>query len=95
MQPARSAALLAAVAVVVLASAASCRGQLANNYYAGKCGNASVETIIRDAVKARLVWDNRMVAGLLHLQFHDCFVAVRTRHCLLLLLLLESCRRHQ
>ncbi|TKV94841.1 hypothetical protein SEVIR_9G322300v4 [Setaria viridis] len=74
MQPARPAALLAAVAVVVLASAASCRGQLANNYYAGKCGNASVETIIQDAVKARLAWDKRMVAGLLHLQFHDCFV---------------------
>lgn len=73
MQPARSAALLAAF-VVVLASAVSCRAQLANNYYAGKCGNASVETIIHDAVKARLAWDKRMVAGLLHLLFHDCFV---------------------
>ncbi|KAL6906365.1 hypothetical protein ACP4OV_003966 [Aristida adscensionis] len=71
--PGRSAALLAAVCVF-LASAASCRGQLANNYYAGKCGNASVETIIHDAVKARLAWDKRMVAGLLHLLFHDCFV---------------------
>jgi hypothetical protein len=37
-----------------------------------------VEAIIHDAVKARLAWDKRMVAGLLHLQFHDCFVAVRT-----------------
>ncbi|KAJ1296193.1 hypothetical protein BS78_01G280800 [Paspalum vaginatum] len=75
MRPARSAALLAAlVVVVVLASAVGCRGQLANNYYAGKCGNASVETIIQDAVKARLAWDKRMVAGLLHLLFHDCFV---------------------
>ncbi|TVU31637.1 hypothetical protein EJB05_23332, partial [Eragrostis curvula] len=72
-RPARSAALLAAL-VVLLASAASCRGQLANNYYAGKC-NASVETIIHDAVKARMVWDRRIVAGLLHMQFHDCFVA--------------------
>ncbi|CAN6288733.1 unnamed protein product [Urochloa humidicola] len=71
--PARSAALLAAFIVAVLA--VSCRAQLANNYYAGKCGNASVETIIQDAVKARLAWDKRMVAGLLHLQFHDCFVA--------------------
>ncbi|XP_062205759.1 peroxidase 57-like [Phragmites australis] len=71
---ARSAALLATFFVVVLSSAASCRGQLANNYYAGRCGNASVETIIHDAVKARLAWDKRMVAGLLHLLFHDCFV---------------------
>ena len=83
MQPARSAALLAAFVVVVLASAASCRAQLANNYYAGKCGNASVETIIHDAVKARLAWDKRMVAGLLHMLFHDCFVAVRTHTPLL------------
>ncbi|PAN48394.1 hypothetical protein PAHAL_9G379400 [Panicum hallii] len=74
MQPARPAALLAAF-IMVLASAVSCRAQLANSYYAGKCGNASVETIIQDAVKARLAWDKRMVAGLLHLLFHDCFVA--------------------
>jgi peroxidase len=79
MQPARPAALLAAF-IMVLASAVSCRAQLANSYYAGKCGNASVETIIQDAVKARLAWDKRMVAGLLHLLFHDCFVAVRTLH---------------
>ncbi|KAF8689398.1 hypothetical protein HU200_041942 [Digitaria exilis] len=75
MQRARSAALLAAFVVVVVASSAvSCRAQLANNYYAGKCGNSSVEDIIRSAVQARLVWDKRMVAGLLHLMFHDCFV---------------------
>lgn len=75
MQPACSAALLAAFVVVLAYSAVSCRGQLADNYYAGKCGNFSVEAIIHDAVKARLAWDKRMVAGLLHLQFHDCFVA--------------------
>lgn len=79
MQPARHAAALLAVAVVFLASAVSCRGQLANNFYAGKCGNASVETIIHDAVEARMAWDRRIVAGLLHMLFHDCFVAVRTR----------------
>jgi peroxidase len=79
MQPACSAALLAAFVVVLAYSAVSCRGQLADNYYAGKCGNFSVEAIIHDAVKARLAWDKRMVAGLLHLQFHDCFVAVRTQ----------------
>ncbi|KAF8728152.1 hypothetical protein HU200_018735 [Digitaria exilis] len=78
MQRARSAALLAAFVVVLASSAVSCRAQLANNYYAGKCGNSSVEDIIRSAVQARLVWDKRMVAGLLHLMFHDCFVTVRT-----------------
>uniref|UniRef100_A0A452YV09 Plant heme peroxidase family profile domain-containing protein n=1 Tax=Aegilops tauschii subsp. strangulata TaxID=200361 RepID=A0A452YV09_AEGTS len=40
----------------------------------GKCGNASVEAVIQSAVQARLVWDKRMVAGLLHMLFHDCFV---------------------
>lgn len=81
-QPACSAAALLAALVVVLAySAVSCRGQLANSYYDGKCGNSSVETIIHDAVKARLAWDKRMVAGLLHLLFHDCFVRVRTHAC--------------
>ncbi|XP_006662615.1 peroxidase 57-like [Oryza brachyantha] len=33
-----------------------------------------VESIIHDAVQARLAWDKRMVAGLLHMIFHDCFV---------------------
>ncbi|XP_037412171.1 peroxidase 57-like [Triticum urartu] len=76
MQPAGSASRLAVlVAVVVLASsAACCRAQLASNYYAGKCGNASVEAVIQSAVQARLAWDKRMVAGLLHMLFHDCFV---------------------
>ena len=65
------------VAVVVLASsAACCRAQLASNFYAGKCGNTSVEVVIQSAVQARLVWDKRMVAGLLHMLFHDCFVQV-------------------
>ncbi len=83
--------LAMAVAVLVLAasSAGRCRAQLASGYYAGKCvngggGNSSVavdvESIIHDAVQARLAWDKRMVAGLLHLIFHDCFVAVRTIH---------------
>ena len=80
MQPAagsRSGVLVAAVvAVVLVSSAACCRAQLANNYYAGKCGNASVEGIIQSEVRARLAWDKRMVAGLLHMLFHDCFVAV-------------------
>jgi peroxidase len=66
----------AAVVVVVLASsAACCRGQLANDFYAGKC-NTSVETIIRSAVQARHASEPRIVAGLLHMIFHDCFVQV-------------------
>ncbi|KAG8092606.1 hypothetical protein GUJ93_ZPchr0012g21597 [Zizania palustris] len=75
MQRPGSAVLLAVVAAVVLAaSAGRCRGQLAGGYYDGKCGNSSVEAIIHDAVQARLAWDKRIVAGLLHLIFHDCFV---------------------
>uniref|UniRef100_A0ACD5U4M3 Uncharacterized protein n=1 Tax=Avena sativa TaxID=4498 RepID=A0ACD5U4M3_AVESA len=66
--------LVVAVVVVVLASSAGCcRAQLANNYYAGKC-NASVEALILNAVKARARWEPRIVPGLLHMIFHDCFV---------------------
>jgi peroxidase len=79
MQSGRHAAALLTAAVVLLASATSCRCQLANNY-AGKCGNSSVETIIHDAVQARMAWDRRIVAGLLHMLFHDCFVTVRIQH---------------
>lgn len=65
-------------ALLVLAWSAWCCGaQLAEKYYDGKCGNGtSVEAIIQGAVKARLAWDQRIVAGLLHMQFHDCFVEV-------------------
>jgi peroxidase len=80
MQLGRRAAAFLAAAVVLLASAPTCRGQLANNFYDGKCGNSSVETIIHDAVEARMAWDRRIVAGLLHMLFHDCFVAVRIQH---------------
>ncbi|KAM0884066.1 hypothetical protein ACQ4PT_031203 [Festuca glaucescens] len=67
-------AALVAVVLVFASSAACCRAQLANNFYAGKCGNTSVEAVIQNGVKARLQWEPRIVAGLLHLIFHDCFV---------------------
>lgn len=69
-------ALAAVVAVVLASSAACCRAQLARDFYAGKCGNTSVEAVIQSAVKARLAREQRMVAGLLHMIFHDCFVQV-------------------
>ena len=73
----RFVALAAVVmAVVVASSAACCRAQLARDFYAGKCGNTSVEAVIESAVKARLAREKRMVAGLLHMIFHDCFVQV-------------------
>jgi peroxidase len=80
MQSGRHAAPLLTAVVVLLASSTSCRGQLANNFYAGKCGNSSVETIIHDAVQARMAWDRRIVAGLLHMLYHDCFVTVGSQH---------------
>ncbi|KAL5224950.1 hypothetical protein ABZP36_011589 [Zizania latifolia] len=54
---------MAVVAVVLAASAGLCRGQLAGGFYDGKCGNSSVETVIHDAVQARLAWDKRMCGG--------------------------------
>ncbi|XP_047043613.1 peroxidase 57-like [Lolium rigidum] len=70
----RFAAVVVVVAVVLASSAVCCRAQLANNYYAGKCNNTNVEAVILSAVKARLSWENKIVAGLLHMIFHDCFV---------------------
>ncbi|CAM0956141.1 unnamed protein product [Alopecurus aequalis] len=70
-----SSRFVALAAVVVLASsAACCRAQLAKDYYSGKCNDTSVEAVIQSAVKARLARDKSMVAGLLHMIFHDCFV---------------------
>uniref|UniRef100_A0A6V7QVZ7 Peroxidase n=1 Tax=Ananas comosus var. bracteatus TaxID=296719 RepID=A0A6V7QVZ7_ANACO len=43
-------------------------------FYSGKCGNKDVEAIIQGVVSARFARDPTIVAALLRLQFHDCFV---------------------
>ncbi|KAK0590139.1 hypothetical protein LWI29_023155 [Acer saccharum] len=43
-------------------------------FYRGKCGFADVEIIVADVVNARFIKDPTIVAALLRLHFHDCFV---------------------
>ncbi|KAJ3681742.1 hypothetical protein LUZ60_014315 [Juncus effusus] len=50
------------------------QAQLEYGFYNGKCSDQDVETIIRDVVAQRFSWDPRIVAALLRLMFHDCFV---------------------
>ncbi|XP_072963508.1 peroxidase 57-like [Typha angustifolia] len=60
--------------VLFLSFGISCHAQLGYGYYNGKCGNQDVESIIRSIVQSRFNADRKIVAGLLRLQFHDCFV---------------------
>ncbi|KAL8128890.1 hypothetical protein V2J09_018045 [Rumex salicifolius] len=43
-------------------------------FYSGKCGRNDVESIVFSVVKARFIKDPTLVATLLRMQFHDCFV---------------------
>ncbi|TVU13227.1 hypothetical protein EJB05_40762 [Eragrostis curvula] len=63
---------LAAVALLVLATATACAAQLRRNYYAGVCPN--VESIVRDAVTRKFRQTFITVGATVHLFFHDCFV---------------------
>ncbi|XP_024041548.1 peroxidase 60-like isoform X2 [Citrus clementina] len=49
-------------------------GALQVGFYRGKCGIADVEMIVAGVVTARFFRDPTVVAALIRLQFHDCFV---------------------
>ncbi|RZC78643.1 hypothetical protein C5167_002926 [Papaver somniferum] len=51
-----------------------CHGALQTGFYVGKCGRQNVESIIRNVVRQRFARDPTIVAALLRMQFHDCFV---------------------
>lgn len=51
-------------------------GALQLGFYRGKCGIADVEMIVAGVVTARFIRDPTIVAALIRLQFHDCFVNV-------------------
>lgn len=53
-----------------------CQGALQVGYYKGKCGSTDVEATIRNVVSGRFTEDRSIVAALLRMQFHDCFVKV-------------------
>ncbi|XP_057521804.1 peroxidase 44-like [Amaranthus tricolor] len=48
--------------------------QLKNGFYLGKCRKTNVEKDIFDVVNAAYKKDRSIVAALLRMQFHDCFV---------------------
>nr|XP_010919918.1 peroxidase 60 [Elaeis guineensis] len=62
------------LALVVLNLSTTCHGTLQWGFYKGKCGRNNVEAIIRGVVTARFRRDPAIVAALLRMQFHDCFV---------------------
>ncbi|XP_010685990.2 peroxidase 44 [Beta vulgaris subsp. vulgaris] len=49
-------------------------GQLKTGFYIGKCKTNNVEQVIFDIVSPAFDRDNTIVAALLRMQFHDCFV---------------------
>ncbi|OUZ99192.1 Plant peroxidase [Macleaya cordata] len=51
-----------------------CYSALEVGFYDGKCGNQDVESIINGVVTERFTKDPSIVAALLRMQFHDCFV---------------------
>ncbi|XP_072963671.1 peroxidase 57-like [Typha angustifolia] len=63
-----------ALAVLVLSLATASHGALQYGFYKGKCGTKDVEAIIAGVVRARFARDPTIVAALLRMQFHDCFV---------------------
>lgn len=63
---------LAAVLIAVVATATE--AQLTSDFYATTCPTA-VKTVA-DLVGAKIRKDGTVAAGLLRLQFHDCFVRV-------------------
>ncbi|KAF5937619.1 hypothetical protein HYC85_025125 [Camellia sinensis] len=54
-----------------------CYGQLQVGFYEGKCSGKNVEAIVGGVIAGWIKKDPTIVAALLRMQFHDCFVNVR------------------
>ncbi|KAK9121159.1 hypothetical protein Syun_018776 [Stephania yunnanensis] len=68
-------ATLALALGLILLNISTCLGDLRVGFYKGKCRNGvDVEVIVRGVVTARFNRDHSIVAALLRLYFHDCFV---------------------
>ncbi|KAL3610950.1 hypothetical protein D5086_001970 [Populus alba] len=81
--PRVAAALALALSLIFVSMAGQCSGQLQFGFYNGKCRDRNgfqrdVEDIVKQKVKARFSTDTTIVAALLRMQFHDCFVNSRT-----------------
>ncbi|KAF2321354.1 hypothetical protein GH714_040425 [Hevea brasiliensis] len=66
--------LLALELILGLILAGCCHGALQVGFYRGKCGFADVEAMVAGVITAQFLRDPTIVAALLRLQFHDCFV---------------------
>lgn len=62
------------VFVVILVMSSCVQGQLKAGFYSSLCPRA--EAIVRSTVEAHSNKDPTILAGLLRLHFHDCFVQV-------------------
>ncbi|XP_072971824.1 peroxidase 57-like [Typha angustifolia] len=60
--------------LLLISFGTTCHGALQYGFYRGKCGTKDVEAIIAGVVRQRFFTDSKIVAALLRMQFHDCFV---------------------
>ncbi|XP_043702281.1 peroxidase 60-like [Telopea speciosissima] len=60
--------------ILLISFSELCYGDLQVGFYNGECGFIDVELIVGQVVAAQVFRDPTIVAALLRLQFHDCFV---------------------
>lgn len=65
-----------AIFLVCITIVGQAYGKLEIGFYTGKCQTNDVEKIIFDIVSEAFDKDFKIVAALLRMQFHDCFVRV-------------------
>ncbi|XP_030443894.1 peroxidase 60-like [Syzygium oleosum] len=70
----RGGRLALALGLVLSTLAAPCFAALQVGYYKNKCGLVDVESVVSTIMASRFAKDPSIVAALLRLQFHDCFV---------------------
>jgi len=63
-----------AMALVLMTLSGETLGELRVGFYRGKCRNNSVEKIVFDTVKDHFSRDPTLVAALVRMQFHDCWI---------------------
>lgn len=67
-----------AIGLIFLNLSGQCYGTLQVGFYKGKCRSVDVEAIVGGVVALRFIRDRTITAALLRMQFHDCFVNVRS-----------------
>lgn len=69
-------ALALGLIAMTLVSQCNAYGELSVGFYTGKCKNIDVEIFIREKVESAFKQDPTLVAAMLRMLFHDCFVRV-------------------